>query len=107
MEASEAAGGDTDDFLVWVQVLSELAAFGILIAAFLLAAVRDHERLRELLQMGCRLFCFTFVLHVFERECSINHSVIVAPRKPLRSRSISEITSLIVRLAFWKRLVSV
>jgi nitric oxide reductase NorE protein len=43
MEAAEAAGGDTDDFLVWVLVLSELAAFGILIAAFLLAAVRDPE----------------------------------------------------------------
>jgi nitric oxide reductase NorE protein len=43
MEAAEAAGGDTDDFLVWVLVLSELAAFAILIAAFLLAAVRDPE----------------------------------------------------------------
>ncbi|PSH61987.1 NorE accessory protein for nitric oxide reductase [Phyllobacterium brassicacearum] len=43
MEALETAAADTDDFLVWVLVLSELAAFGILIAAFLLAAVRDPE----------------------------------------------------------------
>ena len=43
IEAVEVAGGDTDDLLVWVLVLSELAAFGILITAFLVAAVRDPE----------------------------------------------------------------
>lgn len=42
-ETLKTAVADTDDLLVWVLVLSELAAFGILIAAFLLAAVRDPE----------------------------------------------------------------
>lgn len=41
------------------------------------------ERLREIVYLCRRLFCFAFVFHVLEQKCSIDRSVLIAPAKAI------------------------